>query len=685
MRRLLPSIASIVTLLLATSAHAGVISDENAKAGVSGGWTAASDGTARFGGEVDIYPADWSISPGDPLRLKVRSKSTYDVRIMRLGYYAGAGAREVKLVTGNAALVQPYPTPDAKSGLAEARWAVTVTVNDTAGWTPGLYVARAETSTGKQALTFFTVRDDKLAARMPYLLVVGTATHQSYNAWPGPAGAATSDIDSPSWVGKSFYGFNSSKAHPSESIGELRQAVRVSFDRPYFVGGGTADVSVYEYPLLRWVEKSGYDMAVATDVDLHLNPGLLSGRKLVVFSGHEEYVSWQMFDNAIAARKAGVNMLFMSGDTWSWQVRFEPGSSGGTSTLVGYKESWVRDPEQKLAYSLKAAGKIEEAKSHYRLVTRGWKNLEVDTAAGIDERRPGMTLTGVQSSGIIRDAMGVGMHGGLYPWADLVVTAEGHWIFNGTTLKNGSKIANVFGYEVDSTMKSSPEFDKFRQPGQTVLGAIRQVSDGTVKGAAATFRDPSGAEVVAMSAIYTSWALDDFGWKTGGFSAAGKPNPLDANYQRMIKNVFDRYSSGVAPEFDAGPVLDAGEFDVGPVADAEEIEKDVGTPVPDVEAVDVAEVGAADTMVVQDTFTVQDAAPDAVVVGDATTPPPDATVPAADGAPIADATGDNENPVATEDQAGDCGCTTPGGSTRDLSAFGLATVALAIASRRRRR
>jgi len=659
MRSFLASVASVVTLALTTSANAGIIADENAKAGISGSWTATTDGTARFTGDVDLYPADWSISPGDALRLKVRSKATFDVRIMRLGYYGGAGAREIKLVTAQPALVQPYPTPDAKSGLAEARWAVNVTVTDTAGWTPGLYVARAETATGKNALTFFVVRDDKLTAKLPYVLVIGTATHQSYNAWPGPAGANTADIDSPSWVGKSLYGFNSGAAHPAEAIGELRQAVRVSFDRPYLVGGGTADVAGYEYPFIRWAEKMGYDFAYATDVDLHVNPNLLSGRKLAVFSGHEEYVSWQMFDNAIAARDAGVNFLFMSGDTWSWQVRFEPGAGGGTSSMVGYKESWVRDPEQKIAYSLKAAGNIADAKTHYRLVTRGWKNLEYDPATGIDERRPGMTLTGVQSSGIIRDKDGVGMHGGLYPWADLVVTQAAHWIYAGTGMVNGSKVPNIFGYEVDSTMRSSPEFDKWRKPDQIVFGAIKQVSDGFVKGSSASYRAPSGAEVVAMGAIYTSWGLDDHAWKP--FASSPPPantNPVSTQYQQMIKNVIDRYSGGVAPVFDAGPLLDAGEFDVGPIADAEEIEKDAG-PVPDVEGVDVADIGAADTAVATDTFV----------------PEFDAVAPT-----------DTGSPVATEDQASDgCSCTTAGagasGAMAGLAGIGLA---LALAARRRR-
>ncbi len=257
MRAFLASVASVWALSVVATANAGVIADENAKPGITGSWEATDDGSARFSGDVDLYPGDWSISPGDTLKLKVRSKSTFDVRIMRLGYYGGAGAREVKLVTAQPALVQPYPTPDAASGLGEARWSANVMVTDTAGWTPGLYVARAETSTGKNALTFFVVRDDKLTAKLPYVLVIGTATHQAYNAWPGPAGSGTSNIDSPSWIGKSLYGFNSSTAHPSESIGDLRQAVRVSFDRPYLVGGGTADIGGYEYPFIRLAEMNG--------------------------------------------------------------------------------------------------------------------------------------------------------------------------------------------------------------------------------------------------------------------------------------------------------------------------------------------------------------------------------------------------------------------------------------------
>jgi hypothetical protein len=189
-----------------------------------------------------------------------------------------------------------------------------------------------------------------------------------------------------------------------------------------------------------------------------------------------------------------------------------------------------------------------------------------------------------------------------------------------------------------------------------VLGAIKQVSDGAWKGSAATWRDDSsGAEVVAMGAIYTSWGLDDWAWSRSGVGGA---NPTSSTYQRMIKNVFDRYSGGVAPEFDAGVAPDSGsEFDAGVMADADPVEKDVGV-LPDVETVDVADVGAADTFVPM---------PDSAATDSATQ---DATLDSATDGVVADAAMDSTTTVDASDDAGvtapvedtssSCGCVVPG-------------------------
>lgn len=569
------------TILCAAEAAtaAGIIQAENAKPGIEGSWAARNDGTARFDGVVDVYPAQWSIQRGEPIQLKVRSTATWNARVMRVGWYGGRGAREVKVVTAQPPSPQAYPAAEPKYGLAEARWSDSVTIPTDLSWTPGLYVVRVEQSTGKDAVSFFVIRDDGME-KLPILLVVGVLTHAAYNAWPGMERG-----------GKSLYGFNSSPTHPTETVGSLVQATRVSLDRPFFVGGGTADLANYEVPFVRWLEKNGYDVAYATDLDLHRDPTIAQGRRVVAFSGHEEYTTWEMFDHALSARDAGSNFLFLSGDTWSWQVRLEAGAGGPHSTVIGYKESWVKDPEQREAYRLRESGNVEEAKKHFRKVTRGWKNLEHDPALGIDERRPGMLLTGVQSSGIIRDAAGQPLHGGLYPWADLFVDAPSFWIFEGTGLKAGDKIPNVFGYEVDSTMRGSPELDPFRPAGQVRLGTIKQVSDGTPKGAAGYYQKALGGrhvEVIAMSAIFAAWGLDDSAARAGGFGSTASP-ALD----RMMTNVMKRWT-GADPIPPAEPPPDPAGTDPGAGYDPEKAGAGLGGAGGAGGAIDAGTPGGAD-------------------------------------------------------------------------------------------
>jgi hypothetical protein len=618
MRRIVAILAvPLLSMALPRRALAGPVADENAKAGSPGQWMARGDGTARFAGVVDVYPAKWSIAPGEPIRLKVRSTRAYDVRVFRLGWYSGTGQRQVALIGGRPASPQPYPVADPVYGLAEAKWADSVAIATDASWTTGLYVARVEQASGGEATTFFTLRDDGAKQRQPILLVVGLDTHAAYNCWPGPARG-----------GKSLYGFNSSAVEPSESISGINQAVKVSLDRPFFVGGGTADVSQYEYPLLRYLERTGREVAYATDEDLHRDPGIASGRRVVTFAGHEEYTSWEMFDNALAARDAGANFLFLTGDTWSWQIRHEAGAAGATSTIVGYKESWIHDPLQKKAYSLKTQGKIAEARTKYRLVTRGWRNLEYDPVAGIDERRPGMILTGVQSAGIIRDARGNPTDASSYPWADLVVTDPSFWIYAGTGVVGGSAVPGVFGYEVDSTLASSSELDPWRKPGQRVFGTLRQVSDGAIKGSSSWYRAASGAEIVAMGAIFTSWGLDDYAAK-----ASGHPDPTSPTLQRMIDNALTRWLATSTPP--APPPPDGGLYDAGPMADADPVEKDGGTYAeagpqpPDAGSADTTapdttapDTTAPDTMTAPDTAAELDSTPitDSAVEPDATLP-----------------------------------------------------------------
>lgn len=520
-----------------TVANAGVIAEENKKAGVPGGWAVSKDGTARGTGQVDVYPAQWSIKTGDPVRLKISSSTGYDLRVMRVGWYGGQGATEIVLKSGLPAVNQPYVAAEPVKGVVEAKWADTVTIPTDSAWAPGVYVARVEQAGGAQATTFFVLRDEG-RERMPFVFVVGTATHQAYNTWPGPERG-----------GKSLYGFNSSEEIADDSegpSGTFTQAVHVSFDRPYFVGAGTGDLGTWETPMLRFLEKTGWDIAYATDEDLDRNPDYFKGRKAIIFVGHSEYWSRPMFDHAMALRDAGVHMLFATGNTALWQHRFVPGPGGDGGTMVCYKQSWRNDPENDAAFRALNKGDIAEAKKHFALVTRLWKNLGYKPEHGIDERRPGMLLTGVETAAAFSY---------WYPWPDYVVREPTHWIYEGTGLKYNDRIRGIMGYEIDSTKVADPTFDAYRPKGQVRLSTMTD-KDGKSWGSSGYYQAGSGAEVIGLGGIAFSWALDSF--------ASNDPGSVDARAQRMITNVMTRWSSSTPKP----PGADPGSPDAGVSSDA---------------------------------------------------------------------------------------------------------------------
>ncbi len=61
--------------------------------------------------------------------------------------------------------------------------------------------------------------------------------------------------------------------------------------------------------------------------------------------GHDEYWSGAQRANVEAARDAGVNLQFLSGNEVYWRTRYEPSLDASRTayrTLVTYKETWDR-------------------------------------------------------------------------------------------------------------------------------------------------------------------------------------------------------------------------------------------------------------------------------------------------------------------------------------------------------
>src|SRR5436853_227279 len=104
----------------------------------------------------------------------------------------------------------------------------------------------------------------------------------------------------------------------------------VSFDRPIAPLGQWP--IVWEVPLIRFLEREGYDLSYQTDVDTHLSPASLLDHQLVMTSGHDEYWTKEMRDGFDVARDHGTNLAFMGANNGYWQLRYQD----GTRTLAGY-------------------------------------------------------------------------------------------------------------------------------------------------------------------------------------------------------------------------------------------------------------------------------------------------------------------------------------------------------------
>ena len=125
------------------------------------------------------------------------------------------------------------------------------------------------------------------------------------------------------------------------------RAAKVSYNRPFNTRAHAATSFLFnaEYPMLRWLEANGYDVKYRTGVDTDRARRDLSRREEaegVPLVGHDEYWSGGQRASVEAARGAGVNLAFFSGNEIYWKTRWEPSIDGSNTpyrTLVSYKDT----------------------------------------------------------------------------------------------------------------------------------------------------------------------------------------------------------------------------------------------------------------------------------------------------------------------------------------------------------
>lgn len=460
---------------------------------------------------IQGFATDISVNRGSTINFKIKTDaSAYTINIYRMGYYGGMGARKVATITPSVHLPQTQPAcvTDASVGLADCgNWAVSASWAVPATATSGIYFAHLiRGDTGGDSHIVFIVRND--SSHSDILFQTNDSTWQAYNYYGGG----------------SLYGPNS----PNFDLSN--RSYKVSYNRPVMTRGFDNESASWvfgsNYPMVRWLEANGYDVTYFTDVDATRSGSLILNHKLYLADGHDEYISGPQRADIKAARDAGVNLAFFTGNGMFWKTRWENSIDGSNTpyrTLVCYKET--------LAFA-----KIDPTSTW----TGTWRDPSFSPPS--DGGQPENALTGTlfMVNGPGADNNGLALKvpaadGKMRFWRNTAVASQSA---NQTyTLPQGT-----LGYEWDSDIDNG-----FRPAGLFDLSTATYNLDtdllldygGTYGAGNAThhmtmYRAPSGALVFGAGTVQWSWGLDSNHDNSFGFDT---PDP-DPNMQQATVNLF---------------------------------------------------------------------------------------------------------------------------------------------------
>ena len=461
------------------------------------------------GGSANIegFATDISVDNGHTVSFKINTDSThYRIDIYRIGYYGGDGARKVATFDKSLATAQNQPLPlfDPATKLVDAgNWSISATWDVPADAVSGVYFAKLTRLDGVEGENIipFIVRDDENPSDITFQ--TSDTTWQAYNPWGG----------------YNLYG------SIDGGLGAGR-ADAVSYNRPITTrGGGLASgpqdfIFGVEYPAIRWLEENGYNVNYIAGVDTARDGAQLLNSRIFLSVGHDEYWSGDQFANVMAARDAGVNLAFWSGNEVYWKTRWETSIDGsGTPyrTLVTYKE-------------IKSGANTDPNDT-----TSTWRDPFY--GPGLPENSLTGTMFTVDSYRL--DTMTIPYAFSNFRfWSNTAVA----------NLQPGqvySLTPNLLGYEWDSDVDNGFRPNGLIDLSSTTLQVEQKLLDygattgpGTSTHALTLYRAASGALVFGAGTVYWSWGLDD--------NHDLEATPVDPNVQQAMVNLFA--DMGVQPD-----------------------------------------------------------------------------------------------------------------------------------------
>jgi hypothetical protein len=127
----------------------------------------------------------------------------------------------------------PLPQVDPQTGLVEATWPVAFTLKTGVTWVSGIYLVKLTASNGYQSYITFVIRSTESSN---FAFIHAVNTDETHNYWGGAS--LYEDLTHTLKAGRAF---------------------KVSFDRPFQYDSGAGYFFRWEYPMVRWLERRGYN------------------------------------------------------------------------------------------------------------------------------------------------------------------------------------------------------------------------------------------------------------------------------------------------------------------------------------------------------------------------------------------------------------------------------------------
>ncbi len=463
---------------------------------------------------IQGFATDISVNVGQRVDFKIDTDaSSYTVDIYRIGYYQGNGARKITSVNPSASLPQNQPSciTDPATELFDCgNWGVSASWNVPSTAISGVYIAHLKRTNGDTSHITFIVRDD--ASTSQVVFQTSDTTWQAYNTYGG----------------SSFY-----------TGGANGRAYKLSYNRPFATRTGTTARDFFfanEYPMVRFMEKNGYDVSYMAGVDTHRRGQLIRNHKVFLSVGHDEYWSGPQRANVESARDAGVNLQFLSGNEMYWRTRFEPSADASRTanrTLVSYKETWGNDkidpsPEwtgtwrdPRFAPASQGGGRPENALTGTAyMVNHDDLRVTVGAAEGKLRMWRNTALANLPA-------------GASQPLAPHTVGYESN-----EDLDNGFRPAGLI--RLSTTTGPTPEY---------LLDYGNTVAPGTTTHNTTMYKAPSGALVFSAGSVQWTWGLDS------EHDSPYAPEPADVRMQQAQVNLLA--DMGAQPNTLSAPLVAA--------------------------------------------------------------------------------------------------------------------------------